>query len=67
MPAFLTLWRLAAFEDSRAKTTGSHVALCTHNSGAESSGELFKGSNDVASLLVCTLKNFFWFGGVDFL
>jgi len=54
-----------AFGDSHAKTTGLHMALHTCNSGAESGGELFKGLKDVASLLVCTLKNFL-LGGVDF-
>jgi len=63
----LTLRRPASFEDSRAKTTGSHVALLTHNSGGESGRELFKGSKDVASLLVCTHKKIFWLGGADFL
>jgi len=41
------------------KTTGSHVALCARNSDAESGRELFKGSKDVASLLVGTRKKFF--------
>jgi len=44
--------------DSHAKTTGSYVALCVRNSGAESGRELFKGLKDVESLLVCTRKNF---------
>jgi len=56
------LWCLAAFEASRPKTTRSYVALRMHNSGAESGKELFKGSKDVASLLVCTPKNFFAWG-----
>jgi len=47
----LTLCHPAAYEDSRAKTTGWHVALRTRNSDAESGRELFKGSKDVASLL----------------
>jgi len=34
------------------------VVLHTRNSGAESGRELFKGSKDVASLPVCTQKNF---------
>jgi len=38
------------------------VALCAQNSGAKSSRELFKGSKDVASLLVCTRKIFFGWG-----
>jgi len=63
----LTLWRPAGFRDSRAKTTGSHVALHAHNSSAESGRELFKGSKDAESLLVCTWKKIFWLEDVDFL
>jgi len=44
------------FRGFRAKTTGSHVALCDSNSSAESSRVLFKGSKDSASLLVCNEK-----------
>jgi len=36
-----------------------NVALRERNSGAESGRELFKGSKDLAHLLVCTRKNFF--------
>ena len=50
------------FEDSRAKTTGSHVTLRIRNSGAISGRELFKASKDMASLLVCTQKIFFGWG-----
>jgi len=50
-----------------ATTTRSHVALRMRNSGAQSGRELFKGSKDSASLLVCTQKNFFWLGSTDFL
>ena len=32
--------------------------LCVGNSGAKSGGELFKGSKDAASLLLCTRKNY---------
>jgi len=40
-----------------------HTWLCTCcNSGAESHEELIKGSKDVASLLVCNRKKFFWLG-----
>jgi len=49
----LTLWHPVAFEDSCAKTTRSHVALHVRNPGAKSGRELFKGSKDAASLLVC--------------
>jgi len=52
--ACLTLCRLATFEDSHAKITGSHVALRMRNLSADSGRELFKGSKDAASLLVCT-------------
>jgi len=41
------------------KTTGLQVAVHARNSGTESGGELFKGSKDVASLLVSTQKKFF--------
>jgi len=37
------------------------MALRVRNSGAEISRELFKGSKDVVSLLVCTRKKF-WLG-----
>jgi len=50
----LTLWGPTDFEDSCAKTTGSHVVLRMRNSGTESSRELFKGSKDAGSLLDCT-------------
>jgi len=58
----LTLRCPAAFGDSHAKTTGSHVALHTFNSSAESGSELFKGSKEAASLLVYTQKKFFAWG-----
>ena len=60
-------WRPVGIGDSRAKTTGSHVALRARNSGAESGRELFKGSKDTASLLVYTRKKIFWLGGAGFL
>jgi len=43
----------------RTKIAGLHMALCKRNSGTESGRELFKGSKDLASLLVCTKKIFF--------
>jgi len=58
----LTLWRPTVFEDSRAKRTRLQVALCMRNSSAENGRELFKGLKDAASLLVCTLNNFFGWG-----
>ena len=54
----LKLWRLVGFGDFRAKTTRLYVALRERNSGAKIGRELFKGSKDLASLLVCTQKNF---------
>ena len=56
------IWLSAGFGDSRAKTTRLHVALRTRNAGAESSGELFKGSKDAASLLLWTRKKLFGWG-----
>jgi len=38
------------------------MALHARNLGAESGRELFKGSKDAASLLVCTWKKFFALG-----
>jgi len=43
---------------SQKKTTRLHMVLHTQNSGAESGRELFTGSKDLASLLVCTRKKF---------
>jgi len=55
----LTFSCLVNFGDFHARTTGSRLAL--RNSAAESGRELFKGSKDVASLLVCNWKkNFVW-------
>ena len=56
------IWRPAGFGDFRAKTIGFHVTLRTRNSDAESGGDLFKGSKDAASLLVCTRKKLFGLG-----
>ena len=42
------------------------MALREHNSGAKSARELFKRSEDSASLVVSNLKKF-WLGGLDFL
>jgi len=49
-----------------AKTPESQVALHTNDLGTESGRELFKGSKDAASLLVCNLKNNFWLCSADF-
>jgi len=38
------------------------MALRKRNSGAKSDRELFKGSKDMASLLVCTQKTIFGWG-----
>ena len=62
----VTLSCPASFGDFHIRTTGSHVALRALNSGTESGGELFKGSKDMASLLVCTWKYIFWLGSRDF-
>jgi len=51
----------------RAKTAGSNVALHRNFSGPVSATDLVKSSKDLASLVVCTLKNFFWLGVADFL
>jgi len=47
----------AAFGNFCARTTGSHMALRMHNSGAESGRELFKGSKDTASLLLVSISH----------
>jgi len=54
------------FRAFRAKTTGLHMALRERNSGTERGRELFKGSKDSASLVVCNEKSF-WLEFVDFL
>jgi len=43
-----------------ARTTGSRMTLCDRNSGTKSGRELFKGSKDMASLVVCNEKTFGW-------
>jgi len=53
---------VAGFKEFYARTTGSHMALRARSSGAKSGRELFKGSKEVANLLVCTRKTFFWLG-----
>jgi len=50
----LTLSHPADFRDFHPRTTVSHMALRTRNSGAESSRELFKGSKDLDFNLVTT-------------
>jgi len=50
---------LRAFRD---KTTGSHVVLREHNSGAKNDRELSKGLKNLASLVVCTRKKSFGWG-----
>jgi len=59
---FLTHWCPAGFGDFHTRTTGLHVAVHVRSSGAVSGRELFKGSKDVASLLVCTRKKIFGWG-----
>jgi len=63
----LTVWHLTDFGNFYARTTRLHLALHTRNSVSESSRELFKRSEDAASLQDCTWKKFFWLGGADFL
>ena len=63
---FLNTFEAGLNQAVRAKTTRSHVALRARNSGAGCGRELFKGSKDLASLLVCTRKKIVWLG-VDFL
>jgi len=43
-----------------AKTTRPHITLQECNSDTESCRELFKGSKDSASCVVCNEKNLFW-------
>jgi len=57
----LILWHPGAFQDFR-KNTETHVALCRNFSRSVSATDLVKASNNVASLLVCTRKNFFGCG-----
>jgi len=59
---FLNSFASGMFQAYCAKTTGLHLTL--HS--AESGGELFKGLKDLASLVVCSEKNF-WLGVVDFM
>jgi len=55
---FLDFFVSGKFQTFRAKSSRSHMALCECNSGAESARELFKGSKDSVSLVVCNEKNF---------
>jgi len=57
----LTLWRPAAFGDFR-KNTETHVVLHRNFSCSVSAMDVVEASKDVASLLVCTKKNFFGWG-----
>ena len=50
------------FQAFCAKTAGSHMTLRKLNSGTESGRELFKGSKDSASLVVCNEKKLFGWG-----
>jgi len=50
------------FEDFRAKTTGSHVALHRNFSGLVSATDLVKSSKDSVSLAVCNEKKFVGWG-----
>jgi len=52
----------AALRDFCARTTGLHMILSTSSSGTANARQLFKGSKEAASILVCTRKNIFWLG-----
>jgi len=54
----LTLSRLAEIRNSRAKTTGLHVALHGNFSGLVRATDPVKGSKNAPSLLVFTRKSF---------
>ena len=56
------LWHPCAFGDFRKKNTETHVALCRNFSCSVNAMDLVEALKDVASLLVCTRKNFFWLG-----
>ena len=58
----LDFFAAGKFRGFRTKTTGLHVALREYNSGTESGRELFKGSKDLASLVVCNEQQFFGWG-----
>ena len=62
MERCFTLWRPAGFGDFRENNTEMHVALYGNFSNPVSATDLVKGSKDVASLLVCTLKKLFGWG-----
>ena len=69
-PKNLSLWELV-YEyivcGFRPKTSNYRLPYQHHSSFANCAGELFKGSNRSASLLVCTRKKFFWLGVAHFL
>jgi len=50
-----------------AKTAGSHMALVGNFSVLVSTTNPVKSSKDLASLVVCTPKKFFWIRVADFL
>jgi len=58
----LTFLRPAEIRNSRAKTTGSHVALRRNFSGPVIATDPVKVSKDTASVLICTRKIFFGCG-----
>jgi len=55
------------FQRFLKKNAYTHVALRGNFSSPVCSADLVKGSKDAASLLVCTRKIFFCFGGAGFL
>jgi len=62
----LTLWRPVAFGDEK-KHTETHMSLHGNFSGLVSATDMVEVSKDAVSLLVCTLKKFFWLGAAEFL
>jgi len=64
----LTLWE-PAFDifvpRFQPKTSSFWLPYQCHSSSAHCARELFKGSNGLASLLVCTWKKNFWLGVAD--
>ena len=58
----LTLWRLATFGDFRKKKRLNTRGFAWNISAPVRVTDLFEASKDAASLLVCTLQNFFAWG-----
>jgi len=67
MPSSFNTFAPGLIQAVRAKTAGSHVALCLNFSGLVNVIDPVKSSKDLLSLVVCTRKKFFRLGYVDFL